>query len=265
MNPCGDASCEEWKTCTKRETYALLDQELNKLLTTSPPEKLEYWKKELDGFMDLFARFLRAKTTVEWSKIEPLPEGAITPYSKLEQTPRERVRELLNGLVVVKLNGGLGTSMGCKGPKSIISVRNELTFLDLTLQQIQSLNREFEVNVPLVLMNSFNTDDDTKKLLKKYTNVRVEVLSFAQSRYPRIDRESFMPLAKDLKDMDLECWYPPGHGNFYESLINSGLLDKFLGEGKKHVFLSNIDNLGATVDPNILNYMVARKVCLFPM
>lgn len=44
---------------------------------------------------------------------------------------------MLNKLVVVKLNGGLGTSMGCKGPKSVIPVRNELTFLDLTLQQIQ--------------------------------------------------------------------------------------------------------------------------------
>jgi len=44
---------------------------------------------------------------------------------------------MLNKLVVLKLNGGLGTSMGCKGPKSIISVRNQLTFLDLTVQQIE--------------------------------------------------------------------------------------------------------------------------------
>uniref|UniRef100_A0A914HT75 UTP--glucose-1-phosphate uridylyltransferase n=1 Tax=Globodera rostochiensis TaxID=31243 RepID=A0A914HT75_GLORO len=252
-------SSAEWKTSTKRETYALLEQELTKLLCTAPPEKLEYWKKEFDNFLTLFARFLRAKTTVEWSKIQPLPEGAIIPYAQLESTPREHVRELLSSLVVVKLNGGLGTSMGCKGPKSIISVRNELTFLDLTLQQIQSLNKEYDVNVPLVLMNSFNTDDDTQKLLKKYTNVRVEVHSFAQSRYPRVDRESFVPIAKDLKDNDMECWYPPGHGNFFESLVNSGLLDKFLQQGKKHVFLSNIDNLGATVDSNILSYMVARK------
>lgn len=43
----------------------------------------------------------------------------------------------MNKLVVVKLNGGLGTSMGCKGPKSLISVRNENTFLDLTVQQIE--------------------------------------------------------------------------------------------------------------------------------
>jgi UTP--glucose-1-phosphate uridylyltransferase len=158
-------------------------------------------------------------------------------------------------LVVVKLNGGLGTSMGCKGPKSVISVRNDLTFLDLTMQQIQHLNRVYNVSVPLVLMNSFNTDEDTLKLLKKYSNVRVEVHSFCQSRYPRINRETYMPIAKDLQNDDLDAWYPPGHGNFYESFYNSGLLDKFIKDGKEYLFLSNIDNLGATVDPTILNYI----------
>jgi UTP--glucose-1-phosphate uridylyltransferase len=157
--------------------------------------------------------------------------------------------------VVVKLNGGLGTSMGCKGPKSVISVRNDLTFLDLTMQQIQHLNRVYNVSVPLVLMNSFNTDEDTLKLLKKYSNVRVEVHSFCQSRYPRINRETYMPIAKDLQNDDLDAWYPPGHGNFYESFYNSGLLDKFIKDGKEYLFLSNIDNLGATVDPTILNYI----------
>jgi UTP--glucose-1-phosphate uridylyltransferase len=129
------------------------------------------------------------------------------------------IADLLNNLVVVKLNGGLGTSMGCKGPKSVISVRNDLTFLDLTLQQIQVtihlgdsnqffqfLNRAYNVDVPLVLMNSFNTDDDTKKLLKKYTNVSVTVQSFCQSRYPRIDKETYLPIAKSVDDHDMECW-----------------------------------------------------------
>jgi UTP--glucose-1-phosphate uridylyltransferase len=173
----------------------------------------------------------------------------------LESPPQESMAELLNKLVVVKLNGGLGTSMGCKGPKSVISVRNDLTFLDLTMQQIQHLNRVYNVSVPLVLMNSFNTDEDTLKLLKKYSNVRVEVHSFCQSRYPRINRETYMPIAKDLQNDDLDAWYPPGHGNFYESFYNSGLLDKFIKDGKEYLFLSNIDNLGATVDPTILNYI----------
>uniref|UniRef100_A0A914E2U7 UTP--glucose-1-phosphate uridylyltransferase n=1 Tax=Acrobeloides nanus TaxID=290746 RepID=A0A914E2U7_9BILA len=250
-----EESSEEWISSTKKEAYGAMEHELSKLLETSPPSKAEFWKKELDGFKHLFMRFLRTKTAVDWKKIDLLSEGIVTPYNELNHAADSEIQNLLNKLVVVKLNGGLGTSMGCKGPKSVISVRNDLTFLDLTMQQIQYLNRTYNVNVPLVLMNSFNTDDDTLKLLKKYANVRVEVHSFCQSRYPRINKESLMPVSKDLQNGDLDAWYPPGHGNFYEAFNNSGLLDKFINAGKKYIFLSNIDNLGATVDLNILNYI----------
>jgi len=47
-------------------------------------------------------------------------------------------------------------------------------------------------------------------------------------------------------------WYPPGHGDVYESFYNSGVLQKLLDDGKEYVFISNIDNLGATVDMSIL-------------
>jgi len=107
---------------------------------------------------------------------------------------------MLDQLIVVKLNGGLGTSMGCKGPKSTIVVRNDLTFLDLTVQQvmytktinpkkhprhygylqIEFLNKTYGANVPLVLMNSFNTEEDTLKIIKKYSGFQVEILTFNQ-------------------------------------------------------------------------------------
>ncbi|TKR68121.1 hypothetical protein L596_024151 [Steinernema carpocapsae] len=248
-------SSEEWKTSTKREAYFGMEFELDKLLQTVPEAKREHYKKELDGFRHLFDRFLKAKTTIDWSLIKPLPTDAITTYTKLNSVEECVIAERLNRLVVVKLNGGLGTSMGCKGPKSVISVRNDLTFLDLTMQQIQHLNRTYNVDVPLVLMNSFNTDEDTQKLLKKYKNVRVHFHAFCQSRYPRIDKATLMPIGKHLEDGDLECWYPPGHGNFYEAFYASGLLDKFIADGKDICFLSNIDNMGATVDMNILNYV----------
>lgn len=62
----------------------------------------------------------------------------IQPYDKIAARGLpDNVADCLNKLVVVKLNGGLGTSMGCKGPKSLISVRNENTFLDLTVLQIE--------------------------------------------------------------------------------------------------------------------------------
>ncbi|VDD86626.1 unnamed protein product [Enterobius vermicularis] len=230
-----------------------LQQELEKLAATADKDRSV--KKELDGFLNLFTRFLKVKPTVDWKKINPLPEHAIIQYEELREPSKEAISERLNKLVVVKLNGGLGTSMGCKGPKSIISVRNELTFLDLTMQQIQHLNRTYNVNVPLVLMNSFNTDEDTLKLLRKYANVRVEVHTFCQSKYPRISKESMMPIVKNVTNNDLEGWYPPGHGNFYEAFYNSGLLDKFIQQGKEWCFISNIDNMGATVDLKILDFV----------
>jgi UTP--glucose-1-phosphate uridylyltransferase len=55
---------------------------------------------------------------------------------------KKAAKTMLDKLVVVKLNGGLGTSMGCKGPKSVIPVRNDLTFLDLTVQQVR-LNQKY--------------------------------------------------------------------------------------------------------------------------
>uniref|UniRef100_A0AC35TQ46 UTP--glucose-1-phosphate uridylyltransferase n=1 Tax=Rhabditophanes sp. KR3021 TaxID=114890 RepID=A0AC35TQ46_9BILA len=252
-------SSEAWKGTTKQETFGAMKHELERLLLTAPADQISQYQKEFRGFQNLFEKYLKAQTSINWNKIQPLPENAIIDYHTLETASKEHVAGLLNKLVVVKLNGGLGTSMGCKGPKSIISVRNDLTFLDLLMQQIQHLNKTYDVNVPLVLMNSFNTDEDTKKLLKKYATVRVDIHCFCQSKYPRINKETLMPIAKTLDTNDNENFFPPGHGNFYEAFSDSGLLDKFIKEGRENVFLSNIDNVGATVDLNILNFFQSQN------
>merc|ERR1719290_565817 len=69
-----------------------------------------------------------------------------------------------------------------------------------------------------------------------------------------------MPIARscNISD-DIESWYPPGHGDFYQSFANSGLLEEFVDQGKKTCFISNIDNLGATVDLNILNMCLEQN------
>ena len=71
-----------------------------------------------------------------WDKIQPLPPGAVLSYKSI-CAPLPSAKSLLDKLVVLKLNGGLGTSMGCVGPKSLISVRDDSTFLDLNVQQIE--------------------------------------------------------------------------------------------------------------------------------
>lgn len=100
--------------------------------------------------------------------------------------------------------------------------------------------------MPLILLNSFNTHEDTLKILSKYSK-SADVRTFFQSRFPRIEKDSLMPMCNNYDD-NKEAWYPPGHGDIYYALKSSRMVDELLAEGKEYLFLSNIDNLGATVD-----------------
>lgn len=109
-------------------------------------------------------------------------------------------------------------------------------------------------------MNSFNTDEDTEKVVRKYKGLQVEIHTFNQSCYPRISRDSLLPIARNTDiESDMNAWYPPGHGDFYPSFHNSGLLRKFIEGGRQYCFISNIDNLGATVDLRILSLLLGSK------
>lgn len=111
---------------------------MTKLADTAPENRKKHIREEFDGFASLFTRFLEEQgPSVEWAKIQRLPSDAVRDYTTLETPTTDVVHSMLQKLVVVKLNGGLGTSMGCHGPKSVIAVRNDLTFLDLTVQQIE--------------------------------------------------------------------------------------------------------------------------------
>ncbi|XP_028126593.1 UTP--glucose-1-phosphate uridylyltransferase [Camellia sinensis] len=216
---------------------------------------------EKSGFINLVARSLSGEAQhVEWSKIQTPTDEVVVPYDSLAPTPEDpaETKKLLDKLVVLKLNGGLGTTMGCTGPKSVIEVRNGLTFLDLIVIQIESLNSKYGCNVPLLLMNSFNTHDDTQKIVEKYAKSNIEVHTFNQSQYPRLVVEDFMPVpCKGNTSKD--GWYPPGHGDVFPSLKNSGKLDALLSQGKEYVFVANSDNLGAVVDLKILNHLIRNK------
>lgn len=253
----------EFHEVTTQDAEVRLQTELDRLTSEAPEPFKDICKKEMDGFTTLFKRFLtetKRGQSIEWDRIQKLPEGTIRSYDSQTTPSLEDAKKMLEKLVVVKLNGGLGTSMGCHGPKSVIPVRSDLSFLDLTVQQIQYLNRKYSTNVPLVLMNSFNTDEDTQKIIKKYSGFQVEIYTFCQSCYPRIYKDTFLPVPKTCDpSVEPEGWYPPGHGDFYTSFENSGLLDKFIAAGRDYCFLSNIDNLGATVDLNILAMMMKEN------
>lgn len=223
--------------------------------TVADPEEKKRFETEMDNFFALFRRYLNDKAkgnVLAWDRIQPPKADQVVDYNVLANT--ESV-DFLNKLAVIKLNGGLGTSMGCVGPKSVIEVRDGMSFLDLSVRQVEYLNRTYDVNVPFVLMNSFNTDEDTQNIIKKYEGHNIDIMTFNQSRYPRILKDSQLPAPKS-SDSQISDWYPPGHGDVFESLYNSGILDQLIERGVEIIFLSNADNLGAVVDLRILQHMV---------
>eukprot|EP00042_Codosiga_hollandica_P023842 m.96958 g.96958 ORF g.96958 m.96958 type:complete len:498 (-) comp51335_c0_seq1:1308-2801(-) len=241
------------------ESTAALQVDLDRLLTAIPSDRKVEFVRNFEGFARLFSQWRRESgRKVDWVKIKSLDASKIHPYSSLPSCDQAELQKFMGRLVVVKLNGGLGTSMGCTGPKSAISVRDDRTFLDLVVQQNQYLNSKYGVDVPLVLMNSFNTDADTSKLLRKYAGSNVTIKTFNQSQFPRIIKDSNAPMPTSLDKLDE--WYPPGHGDFYASFERSGLLDEFIAQGKDIIFLSNIDNLGATVDEKILQFFAQSQL-----
>jgi len=234
-----------------------IDTALSKLLSTVPANERMIWEQQLNDFGSLHKRFqevIKKSEFVDWSKIESPDTNLLRDYNKLPENTID-MSSLASRLVVIKLNGGLGTSMGCVGPKSVIAAHNGKTFLDLTVEQIANYNKLHNTSIPLVLMNSFSTHDETQKIIEKYTDVRV--LTFMQSQYPRIKQSDFLPVASTITSGG-SAWYPPGHGDFYNSFRNSGLLDSLLKEGRDIAFISNVDNLGAIIDERLLGFMCAN-------
>lgn len=200
-------------------------------------------------------RFLTGNTGIlDRRQIDPV--GALPDAERLDRSSSTR-NDILDRTAVIKLNGGLGTGMGLEKAKSLIEVRPGATFLDLIAQQILSLRRSTGSRVPLVLMNSFRTADDTTDALAAYPDIRDGALplSFLQHKVPKILTETRAPV-RWPDDPELE-WCPPGHGDLYTALATSGILDRLLEDGFEFAFVSNSDNLGAVLDPVLLAHMAA--------
>ncbi|PIA60555.1 hypothetical protein AQUCO_00300207v1 [Aquilegia coerulea] len=220
---------------------------------------------EKSAFVNLVTRYMsEGAQDLDWSKIKSPNDEIIVLYDSLTPTTEDpaEIKKILDKVAVLKLNGGLGTSMGFTGPRSLIEVRNGLTFLDFTVVQVAALNSKYGCNVPLLLMNSINTHDDTQKALEKYSKSNINIHTFNQSQYPLLGVEDFSPLPSKGQTAKYEWYvsgYPPGHGDVFPGLINSGLLDTLLGQGREYVFVANADNLGAVVDLNILKHLVENE------
>ncbi len=195
-----------------------------------------------------------------------LPGEALEPLAslpRLEELPEPspgRARDVLGRLVVVKLNGGLGTSMGLSGPKSMLEVKPGMNFLDVLATQVLALRERYSVRLPLVLMDSATTRSPSLDHLRRYDGLRVPgvPLDFLQDREPKIRADDWRPVRWPA-DPELE-WCPPGHGDIYTGLAASGTLDALLGAGLRYAFVSNSDNLGALADVRIAAWLAAEQV-----
>jgi UTP--glucose-1-phosphate uridylyltransferase len=197
-----------------------------------------------------------------------IPESDIEPVEGVpdaEALPEadDAGREALDRTVVIKLNGGLGTSMGMTGAKSLIEAKDGLSFLDVIARQVLEDRRRFGVRLPLVLMNSFRTREESLAALEHYPELAVDVpLEFVQGKVPKLLADDLRPVSWP-DDPTLE-WAPPGHGDIYTSLQTSGMLDALLERGYEYAFVSNSDNLGAVVEPRIAAWF-AREELPFAM
>ena len=199
--------------------------------------------------IETFAHYYRL---LEHGETGMVPESSIEPVDMPHlddvEVDDEVAAEAMRATAVVKLNGGLGTSMGMDRAKSLLCVRKGLSFLDIIARQVLHLREQYDATLPLLMMNSFRTSDDTMAALARYDDLPVDglPLEFLQNKEPKLLVDDLQPVSWP-RDPELE-WCPPGHGDLYTALRGTGLLDRLIEAGYRYVFVSNSDNLGAVPD-----------------
>ncbi len=191
-----------------------------------------------------------------------IPEDTIEPLTDPPMLSDLTVSEpdaatALEHTVIIKLNGGLGTSMGMDRAKSLLPVRKHKTFLDIIVDQVRHARAAHRIQLPLLFMNSFRTHQDTLAALAPYDDLPVAGLDlgFVQNQEPKLRTDGLTPVEWPT-DPSLE-WCPPGHGDLYTAIASSGLMDRLLSLGYHYASVSNSDNLGAAPNATIAGWFAA--------
>lgn len=206
--------------------------------------------------IDVFSHYYRelqggATGLIAEEDIDPLPQ----PHRLADiAVDADEARAALDRTVVLKLNGGLGTSMGMEQAKSLLPVREGRSFLDLICGQVRSARTTYGVRLPLIFMNSFRTSAETLAALAAHPDMAVDglPLDFVQNQEPKLRTDDLMPVQWPA-DPSLE-WCPPGHGDLYTALLATGILRTLVGQGYRYATVSNSDNLGAVPDARIAGW-----------
>jgi UTP--glucose-1-phosphate uridylyltransferase len=204
----------------------------------------------LDTFTHYYHQVVRGETGLVYDRdIQPVGPDEIEQFQNIGNYAAAGI-ERFHQTVRIVLNGGLGTSMGLTGAKSLIKIKDGKSFLDVILKQAQNHA------VRLAFMNSFNTHEDTMAAISARRPARFPV-AFQQHKFPKILQKDLSP-ASWPKKPNLE-WNPPGHGDVYTALLTSGMLKKLLDQGIFYAFISNSDNLGARLDESLLGYFAKHQ------
>lgn len=232
------------------KTFLLEKKKLKALKGHSRKEEQDLSNKELSKEIQ---ESVQSKNKSNISS--PIGEVLVVPYQNLAPASDDiaEIKNLLDKIVVVKFNDTLGTAVGFNGPKSLIGIRDGLTSLDLIVNQIQSLNLTYGCHIPLVLMNTIRTHDDSLKALEKYSMSNVDILPLSQGQHPQKKSSDGQSIADEL--------YPSDHAAAFLSLMkSSGTLDLLLSQGKEYVHIVSSDNVAAAVDPRIMSHLSQNNI-----
>lgn len=219
----------------------------------------------IDNFVHYWHQCAVGETgLIREATIEPLLQVANLEAVEVSQ---DAARAALQQTVIIKLNGGLGTSMGLDRAKNLLTVRDGRNFLDLIVAQVEHARAAYDARLPLLFMDSFRTRDDTLAHLARFSDLAVDglPLDFLQNAEPKILSADLSP-ASWPADPNLE-WCPPGHGDIYPALLGSGILDALIAAGMRYASIANGDNLGAAPDAKLAGWFAetgapyAAEVC----
>lgn len=186
-------------------------------------------------------------------KIEPphagdvarLPPPGDPAREKLAQRGQQAIRE--GKVAAVVLAGGMATRFGGV-VKAAVEVTRGKTFLDLKLADIRAAATRAGGRIPTYLMTSFATDAEVTRLARAASTEAAPVETFPQFVSLRLEKNG--ALFKDSKGNVSP--YAPGHGDLSFALRRSGALAKLKAAGVTHIYMSNVDNLAATLEPAII-------------
>ncbi len=200
---------------------------------------------------------LSSQSAIITGRIEPAPQVIEADFDNAEVRAAGAAALAAGEVAQVVLNGGMATRFGGV-VKGVVEVFGGRSFIGLKAQDAKRAAQRYGKPLPLVLMNSFATEGATDAHLAQHDRFGLgaqEVLSFCQSISIRITPEHEL----FITDAGEPSYHAPGHGDFFSGIRDSGVLGQLIDRGVKYVLFSNVDNLGATIDPVVLGHHIAAK------